>query len=154
MAFTLRSAAFAQGAPIPRQHSCDGPNLSPPLDWQEPPPGTKGFALICEDPDAPSGTFVHWVLYGIPRELLKLPEGVPSKPKLQDGSTHGKNDFGRMGYGGPCPPPGKPHRYFLRLYALDAKLELNPGLSRFACLKAMEGHVLGKAEYMGTYARS
>jgi hypothetical protein len=154
MAFTIRSPSFAHGEGIPEPYTCQGTNVSPPLVWDDPPAGAKSFALICDDPDAPAGTWVHWVLYSIPPEARKLPEGVPTAPKLKDGSLHGKNDFNRVGYGGPCPPPGKTHRYFFRLYAVDGRPAQVPGLTKFSCLKALEGHILGTAEYMGTFARA
>ena len=154
MALMLESSAFPQGGSIPKQYTCDGADVSPPLSWREPPSGTVSFALICDDPDAPGGTWVHWVVYDIPGKIQKLAEGVPGKPKLPDGTQQGKNDFKKLGYGGPCPPQGKAHRYYFRLYALDATPGLVPGLTKFACLKAIEGHILAKAELMGTYARA
>ncbi len=153
MALTLTTSAFRQGGPIGRDHSCDGQDLSPPLSWEGPPGGTGSFALVCEDPDAPAGTWVHWVIYNVPASTRQLPRGVEKTRKLPDGSMQGKNDFGRHGYGGPCPPPGKPHRYYFRLYALDSLLEVSPGLSRRELQQAMEGHVLGQAGLYGTYAR-
>jgi Raf kinase inhibitor-like YbhB/YbcL family protein len=154
MAFAIESSAFPQGGSIPKQHTCDGADVSPPLAWREPPAGAKSYALICDDPDAPAGTWTHWIAYCIPPQVQKLAEGVSTKPELPDGTLQGKNDFKRVSYGGPCPPQGKPHRYFFKLYALDVMPTLIPGLTRFACLKAIEGHVLAKAELMGTYARS
>jgi Raf kinase inhibitor-like YbhB/YbcL family protein len=153
MAFSLRSAAFDSGTAIPKAHTCDGPDVSPPLRWDDPPPGTRGFALVCEDPDAPAGIWTHWVIYGIPAALRQLPEGVPAQASLADGSAQGKNDFGRLGYGGPCPPRGRPHRYFFRLYALDQALAPAPGLSRSGLLQAVKGHVLGQAQLHGAYGR-
>src|SRR3989304_2756237 len=119
MSIQLTSSAFTDGSPIPARHTCDGPDVSPMLKWSGAPAGTKSFALICDDPDAPAGTWVHWVIYGIPPDTTDLPEGVPPDETLPDGSRQGKNDFGRIGYGGPCPPPGKPHRYYFKIYALD-----------------------------------
>jgi len=153
MAFELKSSAFKAGEAIPRKHTCDGQDLSPPLAWTDPPPGTKSFALVCDDPDAPAGTWVHWVLYGVPASATSLPEGVRPAPTLDDGSRQGTNDFRRTGYGGPCPPPGASHRYYVRLYALDAVPELAPGATKAALLKAIGGHTLGQAELMGRYAR-
>lgn len=153
MAFTIRSSAFAPGTEIPRKHTCEGADVSPPLQWSEAPVGTKGFALICDDPDAPAGTWVHWVVYGIPPEATGLAEAVPASPRLPDGSLQGRNDFGRVGYGGPCPPPGAPHRYFFRLYALRSRPALEPGLTKAACLKAIQGQLIATAECMGTYRR-
>src|SRR5438093_3031834 len=153
MAFELESSAFKAGETIPRKHTCDGQDLSPPLAWTDPPPGTKSLALVCDDPDAPGGTWVHWVLYGVPASATSLPEGVPPALARDDGSRQGTNDFRRAGYGGPCPPRGAPHRYFFKLYALDIVPALAPGASKPALLKAIEGHTLGQAELMGRYAR-
>ena len=153
MAFELRSSAFKPGETIPRKHTCDGVDLSPALNWADPPPGTKGFALVCDDPDAPAGNWVHWVLYGVPASATSLPEGVRTAPTLDDGSRQGTSDFRRTGYGGPCPPPGAQHRYYFRLYALDAVPELAPGATKAALLKAIGGHTLGQVELMGRYAR-
>lgn len=153
MAFEIKSSVFTQGQPIPRKYACDGPDLSVPLTWTDPPAGTKSFALIADDPDAPMGTWVHWVLYDLPAEARQLPEGVPKKETLSDGSRQGMNDFGRIGYGGPCPPPGKPHRYFFKLYALDKKIGLPPRATKPQVLDAMKNHLLGEAQLMGTYKR-
>lgn len=153
MAFELRSAAFKDGAQIPKKHTADGPDQSPSLAWTDPPPGTESFALIADDPDAPVGTWVHWVMYNIPGSARELPEGVSPREKLPDGSLQGKNDFGRVGYGGPSPPPGPIHRYFFRLYALDAALTLGPKATRGEVEKAMAGHILAEATLMGRYKR-
>jgi hypothetical protein len=154
MAFELTSTAFKAGDTIPAKHTCEGADVSPPLAWTDPPPGTKSLALVCDDPDAPAGIWVHWVLWGLPATARALPEGVPTKPALDDGSAQGTNDFRRTGYGGPCPPRGHGfHRYFFRLYALDARPDPGPGATRQALLKAMEGHVRGQAELMGRYKR-
>ncbi|MBN1834942.1 MAG: YbhB/YbcL family Raf kinase inhibitor-like protein [Spirochaetales bacterium] len=150
---TIRSTAFEAGGPIAQTYTCDGRDVSPPLRWDNVPDATKSFALVCDDPDAPVGTWVHWVLYRIPGSVRQLPEAVPARETLPDGSTQGRNDFGKIGYGGPCPPRGKPHRYFFRLYALDEELSLAPGLSKKALLKAIDGHVLVEAELYGTYGR-
>jgi hypothetical protein len=150
--FELTSAAFLPEEPIPTAYSCDGTNISPALQWNDPPEGTQSFALINDDPDAPGGTWVHWVLFNIPSEVRELPEEIPAAAELEDGSRHGVNDFGRLDYGGPCPPGGT-HRYFFKLYALDVVLELDPGVDKAGLLDAMEGHVLAKAELMGTYTR-
>lgn len=149
----LRSKAFQEGGNIPKKHTCDGPDLSPPLEWSEVPSGTHSFALVVEDPDAPSGTWIHWVVYDLPGEARSLPEGVSSTETLPRGGAQGRNDFGRIGYGGPCPPPGRPHRYFFRLYALDSKVNLPPGASKAQLLRAMEGHVKSEAQLMGVYGR-
>jgi hypothetical protein len=152
MPFELTSSAFAPGEPIPRRYTCDGEDISPPLGWGEPPAGTQSFALMCDDPDAPAGTWVHWVLYDLPAGARGLPEAVPPDAELADGGRHGENSWGRLGYGGPCPPSGT-HRYFFRLYALDTALGLGAGASKEQLLQAMEGHVLAQAELMGTYTR-
>jgi Raf kinase inhibitor-like YbhB/YbcL family protein len=150
--FALSSSEFAHEAPIPARFSCDGENISPPLAWGDPPPGAKSLALISDDPDAPGGTWVHWVLYNIPSDLRALPESISAEAELSDGSRHGENSFGRLDYGGPCPPGGT-HRYFFKLYALDVMLELEPGADKEMLLQAMEGHILGETELMGTYTR-
>jgi hypothetical protein len=150
--FTLRSPAFAQGQPIPQRYTCDGEDVSPPLAW-EGAPQAAAFVLIVDDPDAPMGTFTHWVLYNIPGQLTSLPEGLAKEGRLSQGMLQGRNDFGRLGYGGPCPPRGPAHRYYFRLYALHAPLDLPPGANKAQVLKAMEGHVLAWAELMGTYGR-
>lgn len=154
MGFLLESAAFQRGSAIPRKHTCDGADVSPALRWSEAPPGTKSFALICDDPDAPVGTWVHWVIYGIPASSTGLGEGVPPSHSLADGSKQGTNDFRKIGYGGPCPPRGKPHRYFFKFYALGADPAVGSGASKEQLLKAMEGKVLGQAEVVGTYGRA
>jgi len=153
MALSLRSVAFESGSRIPRTYTCDGRDVSPPLRWDNAPQGTKSFALICDDPDAPMGTWVHWVIYNIPADTDRLPEAVASTEQLDSGALQGGNDFGRIGYGGPCPPRGKPHRYFFRLYALDAKLSAAAHLTKKGLLKQMEGHILETAEYFGLYGR-
>ena len=155
MAFTLTSTAFSDGAAIPAQYTCDGVDVSPPLAWSGPPPGTRSFALIADDPDAPVGTWVHWVLYNLPAAVSELPENIAKVESLDlGGARQGRNDFRRPGYGGPCPPPGPAHRYFFKLYALDAPLQLKPGGQKKDLEAAMEGHVLGSAQLMGTYGRS
>lgn len=153
MAFTVSSPAFSSGATIPKPYSCQGDDISPALEWSGHPPQTGGFALIVDDPDAPSGTWVHWVIWNIPASTHQLPENLAKSDRLDDGATQGRNDFGKTGYNGPCPPPGKPHRYFFRLYALDGKLALPPGASRQQLDAAMQGHILAQAEYLGTFRR-
>lgn len=153
MRFELSSTAFKPGTYIPRKYSGEGADVSPPLQWVQPPAGALSFALICDDPDAPAGTWVHWVLFNIPAHALALPEGMPTEKELPDGSHQGINDFRKMGYGGPMPPRGSDHRYFFRLYALDIPLVLNPGAKKSDLLKAMENHILGQAELMGRYKR-
>jgi Raf kinase inhibitor-like YbhB/YbcL family protein len=148
----LTSSAFSSGDSIPRKYSCDGDDVSPPLAWGDVPQDTASLALIVDDPDAPAGTWVHWVLFNIPTETRALQEDVPAEAELPDGSTHGANSWKRMGYGGPCPPGGT-HRYFFRLYALDSKLDLAAGATKQDVLDAMEGHVLAQGECMGTFSR-
>lgn len=148
----LTSSAFSEGGMIPSQYTCDGKDISLPLSWSEVPDGTKSFALICDDPDAPMGTWVHWVIYNIPDTVRQLPEAVPTTEKLNDGSLQGKNDFKRFGYGGPCPPGGT-HRYFFKLYALDTRLDLKAGATKSQLLEAMKGHILAEAQLMGKYGR-
>ena len=153
MSFKLTSSAFEAGATIPKQFTCDATDLSPALAWSGAPQNTKSFALIADDPDAPVGTWVHWVLYDLPAETKQLGEGVPKQEQIASGARQGRNDFRRIGYGGPCPPPGPAHRYFFKLYALDAMLNLKAGASKADVEKAMAGHVLGQASLMGTYKR-
>ena len=153
MKFELKSTAFVHEGEIPKKHTCDGPDVSPALYWGEATPGVKSFVLVMDDPDAPAGTWVHWVLYDLPPTARSLPEGLAKDPELKDGSRQGKNDFGRPGYGGPCPPRGPAHRYFFRMYALDTKLNLRPGAGRAEVDKAMKSHVLIEAELMGRYKR-
>jgi Raf kinase inhibitor-like YbhB/YbcL family protein len=148
----LTSVAIQEGAVIPKKHTADGEDVSPPLKW-EAAQGTKSFALICDDPDAPRGTWVHWVLFNIPPDKTELPEGVEKSPRLPDGSLQGKNDFRNYGYGGPSPPPGKPHRYFFKIYALDNMLELKEGATKQDVEKAMAKHMLAQGQLMGKYGR-
>jgi len=150
---TISSTAFASGASIPVQYTCDGTNISPPLTWSGAPEGTQSFALIVDDPDAPGGTFVHWVLFNMPATTSSLAEGVSPGGTLPTGSLEGVTDFGRQEYGGPCPPPGSSHRYYFRLYALDTALNLAAGATRAQVDQAMSGRILAQAELMGTYAR-
>lgn len=153
MSFQLSSTAFEAGGTIPKKYTCDGPDLSPPLAWTDPPAGTQSFALICDDPDAPAGTWVHWVIYDLPPTARSLPEGVPANETLENGARQGRNDFRRIGYGGPCPPRGPAHRYFFKLYALDTKLNLKSGATKMELERAMKGHILAQAEWMGRYGR-
>jgi Raf kinase inhibitor-like YbhB/YbcL family protein len=152
MAFELSSTAFAPGESIPVKFTCDGDDTSPPLQWSDPPQGTQSFALIVDDPDAPAGTWVHWVLYNLPAESRSLPGDVPPDSVLTDGSRHGQNNWRRLGYGGPCPPSGT-HRYFFKLYALDKAPDLEAGATKDELLKAMEGHIVDQTEVMGVYSR-
>jgi Raf kinase inhibitor-like YbhB/YbcL family protein len=152
MAFELTSTAFAEGEPIPLKYTCDGEDISPPLQWRDPPEGTRSFALIADDPDAPVGTWDHWLLYSLPAGTRGLPEAIPPDAELSDGSQHGKNSWRRLGYGGPCPPRGT-HRYFFKLYAVDTALDLKAGANKKKLLRAMEGHILAQTELMGVYSR-
>ena len=152
MGFILSSTAFTEGGPIPQKYSCDGEDISPPMQWTDPPEGTMSFALIADDPDAPVGTWVHWVLYNIPADARSLPEAFPSDADLPDGSKNGENSWPRLGYGGPCPPGGT-HRYFFKIYALDLILDLDARATKEQLLNAMEGHILAESELMGTYTR-
>jgi Raf kinase inhibitor-like YbhB/YbcL family protein len=149
----LSSTAFGEGATIPKEYTEDGKNVSPPLRWADPPKETKSLALICDDPDAPRGTWVHWVIFNIPAGQRELEEGVPAQEELSNGARQGKNDFKKIGYGGPAPPPGKPHRYFFMLYALDTLLELAPGSTKDQLIAAMKGHALAEGQLMGQYGR-
>lgn len=155
MAFQLTSPAFEDASPIPVQHTCDGEDVSPPLAWSDDPDGAEAYALTTTDPDAPGGTFTHWVLYDLPGHATELPERVGNAPRLENlgGALQGESDFGETGYGGPCPPAGSSHRYVFTLYALDAATGLDPGASRDELEAAVDGHVLGTAELTGTYRR-
>ena len=152
-ALELRSSAFSPGGEIPAKYTCDGADVSPALRWTDPPAGTHGFALITDDPDAPGGTWVHWVFYGIPSTVRELPEAVPARETIAGVGRQGTNDFKRVGYGGPCPPGGPMHRYFFRLYALDVQSSLPPRIVKGDLLRAIEGHVLAQTELMGRYGR-
>jgi len=149
----LQSPAFQEGETIPKQYTGDGKDTSPPLRWADPPDRTKSFALICDDPDAPKGTWTHWLLFNLPADQRELTEGVPTSETLTGGGKQGKNDFGNIGYGGPAPPRGKPHRYYFRLYALDTELDLPAGVGRDQLVAAMKGHVLAEGQLMGLYGR-
>lgn len=151
--FNLTSESFLEGEPIPSQYTCDGEDVSPPLVWSGVPDNTSSFALIMDDPDAPVGTWVHWVLFNLPGNATALNVGLPAEAELPDGSQQGTNSWGRLGYGGPCPPSGT-HRYYFKLYALDTSLELGESATKEDVLAAMEGHILMKTELMGTYSTS
>jgi hypothetical protein len=153
MAYELSSSAFKDGETIPRRYTCEGQDVSPPLHWGVPPAATKSFVMIADDPDAPGGTWVHWVLYNLPLDLRGLSEGIPPDERVLDGGVHGLTDFKRIGYGGPCPPPGKPHRYYFKLYALDSVLDLKPRATKAQVLEACKGHVLAEAQLMGRFGR-
>ncbi|RKY46151.1 MAG: YbhB/YbcL family Raf kinase inhibitor-like protein [Candidatus Omnitrophota bacterium] len=152
-ALELKSSAFGNGDYIPSRYTCDSLNFSPPLEWEGVPPQTKSFVIICDDPDAPFKVWVHWVIYNIPSSKRKLEENIPCQGVLADGTLQGVNDFKRLGYGGPCPPPGAAHRYFFKIYALDTILDLKEGASKREVLEKMKGHILDKGELVGLYKR-
>ena len=149
----LTSSAFKAGEAIPAKHTCDAQNVSPQLKWTDTPANTKSLALIADDPDAPGGTWVHWVLFDLPPNVTELAEALEKTQYIPSGAKQGLNDFRHLGYGGPCPPHGKPHRYFFKLYALDKELGLKPGASKKEVEQAMEKHILAEATLMGTYKR-
>ena len=148
----LTSSAFKEGQPIPATYTCKGVNISPPLEWSGVPKTARTIAIIADDPDAPSGTWVHWVLYNLPADNIGLVENLPATESLKAGGFQGKNDFGKIGYGGPCPPSGT-HRYFFKIYALDAELPLKAGATKAEVEKAMEGHIVAQGQLIGTYGR-
>jgi Raf kinase inhibitor-like YbhB/YbcL family protein len=148
----IESSEFSEGGMIPSKYTCDGNDFSPPLTWKDAPAGTKSFALISDDPDAPMGTWVHWVIFNIPATINRLEENIPPHKELANGMIQGSNSWPRIGYGGPCPPGGL-HRYFFKLYALDTKLELKPGVDKEHLIRAMAGHILAEAQVMGKYKR-
>jgi Raf kinase inhibitor-like YbhB/YbcL family protein len=147
----LTSGAFQDGGRIPYLYTCEGDDISPPLQWTGGPVATRSYAMVCEDPDAPRGTWIHWVLYNISGDTVALNKAVPTLPELPSGARHGRNTAGDLAYAGPCPPPGKPHRYFFRLYALDISLNLPPGATKAELEQAMDQHIVGQGELMGTY---
>ena len=149
MSIELTSTAFQPGETIPKQYTGDGADQSPPLRWSEPPSGTKSLALICDDPDAPRGTWVHWVLFNLPAQTRELEEGVPTTETLGNGAKQGKNDFGNIGYGGPAPPKGKPHRYFFKLYALERGPGPAAGATKAQLVGRHEGAHLGRGTTHG-----
>ena len=152
MEIKITSSAFADGQLIPTEYTCDGEDISPPLQWETVPDGTLSIALICDDPDAPMGTFVHWVLYNLPPQTGDLPENFPDDETFEDGTRQGITDFGKTGYGGPCPPSGT-HRYFFKIYALDVKIDLAIIADKPHLVRAMESHILGQGQLMGKYKR-
>ncbi len=152
MEIKITSSAFEDGGLIPAKYTCDGADVSPPLQWDAVPEGTKSIALICDDPDAPMGTWVHWVLFNLPAEINQLAENIPADKILPNGARQGVSDFGRVGYGGPCPPGGT-HRYFFKIYALDTEVSLQAGADKRQLLKAMEGHILSQGQLIGKYKR-
>jgi hypothetical protein len=147
MTLQITSPAFIEGETIPTKYTCDGSNISPQLDWTDVPQGTQSLVLIADDPDAPAGTWVHWVLYDLPANLTSLPEGTSGT------GTAGTNSFKKRTYGGPCPPKGSPHRYYFKLYALDTTLGLPEGASKAEVEKALRGHILAQGQLMGKYGR-
>jgi hypothetical protein len=154
MPLTIKSPAFQSGDNIPKKFSCEGEDISPQLEWSNYPSETKSFALICEDPDAPGGTFTHWIIYDIPTSRNSFPENVPNELDVFDGVKQGKNNFGKIGYGGPCPPAGSAHRYFFRVYALDNKLNIKEGLSKDDLMNKIKSHILEEGELIGLYKKS
>jgi len=148
----IKSSVFDEGGMIPKRYTCDDADISPPLSWTGAPEGTKSFALISDDPDAPVGTWVHWVIFNMPANVSELPEMVPPSKSLPDGTKQGTNDFRKIGYGGPCPPGGT-HRYYFKLYALDTELNLDAGATKADVTRAMQGHILAECHLMGRYSR-
>ncbi len=153
MALELKCDSFEANEEIPLKHSYNDENLSPGLSWYDVPPGARSFVLICDDPDAPIKTFVHWVIFNIPKDTRELKEGIPEQEILDDGAIQGTNDFGQIGYAGPAPPPGSSHRYVFKLYAVDTTLNLKPRATKNQVLKAMEGHILAEAKFIGRFGR-
>ena len=152
MEIKITSSAFEDGGLIPAKYTCDGADVSPLLQWDAVPEGTRSIALICDDPDAPMGTWVHWVLFNLPSDAKELAENIPTEETLPNGAKQGVNDFGRVGYGGPCPPGGT-HRYFFKIYALDTEVGLQAGADKRRLLKTMEGHILEQGQLIGKYKR-
>ncbi|MCH7974794.1 MAG: YbhB/YbcL family Raf kinase inhibitor-like protein [Bacteroidetes bacterium] len=148
----ILSSAFDEGEMIPEKYTCDDIDISLPLKWSSIPEGTKTFAIICDDPDAPMGTWVHWVIYNLPADINELSENIPPSEILTNGAKQGRNDFGKIGYGGPCPPGGT-HRYYFKVYALSKELMVESGITKSELLKAMEGHILSEGKLMGRYKR-
>lgn len=151
--FTLTSPSFLHGDMIPQTFTCDGKDISPELIWHNPPKNTMSFALICDDPDAPNGDWVHWVIFDILTTDTSISEAVETVTELPNGIKQGGNSWKNIGYGGPCPPQGKPHRYFFRLYALDSKIDLPAGVSKLTLMNSISEHIIAKAELMGLYQR-
>ena len=153
MTLSVSSPAFQEGERIPAKYTCQGQDISPPLAWSGVPKETKTLALIMDDPDAPGGVFSHWVIFSLPPDSPSLPEAVPTEARLPSGALQGRNDFGKTGYGGPCPPPGHPHRYRFTLYALDGQPDLKAGSSQQQVLDAIRGRTLTQGRLTGTYQR-
>lgn len=152
-AMNVASSAFPAESMIPSKYSCEGGNISPPLSWTGVPTGTKSLALICDDPDAPGGPFVHWILYNLPAGTTSLTEKMATTPTLPNGARQGMNSFDKIGYGGPCPPAGKAHHYFFKVYALDSELPVKAGAKKEEVEQAMEHHILAEGLLMGKYQR-
>lgn len=152
MTFKITSPEFGEGQTLPRKFTCDGVDISPPLSWEDAPAGTVSFTLILNDPDAPAGDWVHWVLFNIPAETRQLVEGIPAEKCLSDGIMQGRNSWHQVRYGGPCPPTGS-HHYFFKLYALDCKLKMEGGVERQEIIYSMQGHILAQTQLMGIYSR-
>jgi hypothetical protein len=150
---SLSSTAFHDGSTIPDKYTCQREDISPPLSWSKPPAGTRSLALIMDDLDSSGGRFTHWVIFNIPADVRELPEAVSIQSDLPVSIPEGKNDFGKVGYGGPCPPSGKAHRYQFTLYAMDDTLSLEVGASKARVLDAIEGHILAQGQLIGTYQR-
>jgi Raf kinase inhibitor-like YbhB/YbcL family protein len=151
--FRLESGAFQAGGFIPKKYTCSGDNVSPALSWKGTPGGTKSLVLIVADPDAPGGTWIHWLLYNLPANSGRLPEGLPKTGEIQGGARQGTSSFQEVGYGGPCPPPGDAHHYHFKLYALNARLTLRAGATRDEVERAMKGHIMAEAELVGLFKR-
>jgi Raf kinase inhibitor-like YbhB/YbcL family protein len=152
MGIELTSKAFKNGEMIPKVYTCDGEDMSPALSWGSVPEGSESISIICDDPDSPIGTWVHWVVYNIPPDIRELKENITPERQIENGGIQGMNDFKKIGYGGPCPHSGT-HRYFFKIYALDTKVELEPGATKSHLLISMEGHILDKGDLMGKYSR-
>ena len=153
MEIKLTSPSFEEGGTIPTKYTCDGADISPHLKWDSVPEGTKSIALIADDPDAPKGTWVHWVIFNLPPVARELPEHLTNGELLLNGAKQGMNDSHKIGYGGPCPPPGNAHRYYFKIYALDSIVSLKPNATKADLVRAMDGHILGHGQLMGKYAR-
>jgi len=149
----VRSSAFSEGDRVPKEFTCDGADRSPPIEWSGVPANAQSLAILVDDPDAPAGDWVHWLVYDLSPALTRLNAGIPEGGRLPGGGSQGRTDFGALGYGGPCPPRGT-HRYFFKVYALDAMLHLKPGATKKELLQAMQGHILTEGRLTGTYERS
>jgi len=150
---TLSSNAFEDGGTIPRAYTCEGKDISPPLDWTDVPKAAQSLALVCDDPDAPGGSWVHWAAYDLSPVMTGLSENQPKTKIMTGGARQGKNDFGKLGWNGPCPPPGPLHHYVFALFALDTMSSFEPGLTKAQLLAAIKGHILAEARLTGTYQR-